>query len=61
MAVRCSACGQWIKTTGGTYSYPGSSKTKEELLDMPKHVKVKTRLDHDNECYEMSLPSISSI
>ncbi|KAJ5110868.1 hypothetical protein N7532_001403 [Penicillium argentinense] len=30
MAVRCSACGQWIKTTGGAHNCPGSSKAKEE-------------------------------
>ena len=32
MAVRCSACGQWIKTIGGAHNCPGSGKAKEELL-----------------------------
>ncbi|KAI1303325.1 hypothetical protein F5Y03DRAFT_396043 [Xylaria venustula] len=28
MAVRCSACNQWIKTTGGTHQCPGTSKNR---------------------------------
>jgi hypothetical protein len=28
MAVRCSACGGWIKTTGGPHECPGKPKAK---------------------------------
>ncbi|KAJ5661433.1 uncharacterized protein N7477_009049 [Penicillium maclennaniae] len=31
MAVRCSACGQWIKTTGGAHNCPGGGKANEDL------------------------------
>lgn len=30
MAKRCSVCDQWIKTTGGTHTCPGSKKTANE-------------------------------
>ncbi|KAJ5291521.1 hypothetical protein N7478_000772 [Penicillium angulare] len=48
MAVRCSACGQWIKTTGGAHSCPGSGKAKEELLDVPNNIEAKKHFDHDD-------------
>lgn len=31
MAVRCSACGGWIKTTGGTHDCPGKPKQHADL------------------------------
>ncbi|EPS34136.1 hypothetical protein PDE_09098 [Penicillium oxalicum 114-2] len=31
MAVRCSACGEWIKTTGGTHDCPGKPKQHADV------------------------------
>lgn len=55
MAVRCSACGQWIKTTGGAHNCPGSGKAKEEqpaALNKNQNMATEYSGDDDNNCLD---------
>ncbi|KAJ5495729.1 hypothetical protein N7539_000845 [Penicillium diatomitis] len=66
MAVRCSTCGQWIKTTGGAHNCPGSGKAKEELYAVLNNNNSKANKRHGdgvNNCQNEGplLHSITSI
>lgn len=62
MAVRCSACGQWIKTTGGAHICPGSGMAKEELpVTLENNQSEAIENEGDNMALSHFIPSISAI
>ncbi|GLA78954.1 hypothetical protein AtubIFM55763_001119 [Aspergillus tubingensis] len=63
MAVRCSACGQWIKTTGGAHNCPGSGKAKEERHAVLNNNNSKANKHHgdDDSDYQNEVPLLHSI